>query len=577
MRKGPVFVALGTGVVVAVAGLFLGCHPAPPPSGEDAAADGPAWFEDVTEQVGLHFVHEAGPTGAYFLPQILGSGGALFDCDGDGLLDIYLIHNAGPGSRATNRLFRQTRDGRFEDISAGSGLDVSGYGMGVAIADVNNDGFPDVLLTEYGGCRLFLNDGKGRFTEATDRLGARIPVFATSACFFDYDRDGWLDLVVANYVQYDPATPCRGNSGKQDYCHPSMFPGSVSRLYHNRGRGPDGRWLGFEDVTLKSRLGLLPGAGLGVVCADFDGDGWPDIFIAHDALPNRLWLNQHDGTFREAALARGVALDGQGETAANMGIALGDVNGDGLFDLYVTHLTAEMNTLWQQGPRGYFQDRTAGAGLTATGWRGTGFGTVLADFDHDGALDLALVNGRVTRALAAEPGTAASFWSQYAQRNQLLTGDGRGHFRDLSAAQPSFCHQPGVYRALIYGDVNNDGALDLLVTQTAGPARLFRNTAPKRGHWLMVSAVDPACGGRDAYGAEITVHAGDRRWVRWLTPGSSYLCSNDPRAHFGLGENERVERIHILWPDGTAEDFAGGKADRCVKLKKGQGTQSPRR
>ncbi len=577
MGKYFVFAALSTGLVLALTGLFLGCQSARVPSSDEATADEPAWFEDVTEQVGLHFVHDAGPAGTYFVPQILGSGGALFDFDGDGLLDLYLVHNAGPGSRSTNRLFRQTRDGRFEDVSAGSGLDVAGHGMGVAVADVNNDGLPDVLLTEYGGCRLFLGDGKGHFTDASDQLGARNPLWATAACFFDYDRDGWLDLVVTNYLEYDPASVCRDAYGKPDYCSPHTFRGSVSKLYHNQGRGPDGRWRGFEDVTLKSRLGLHRGAGLGVVCADFDGDGWPDIFIANDAQPNHLWLNQHDGTFREEGLSRGVALDGRAMTPGNMGIALGDINGDGLFDLYVTHLTDEMNTLWQQGPRGFFQDRTAAAKLSSTRWQGTGFGTVLADFDHDGTLDLALVNGRVSRLEGTEPAGAAEFWTPYAERNQLLAGDGGGHFRDLSAGQPSFCGRPGVYRALMYGDVNNDGALDLLVTEVAGPARLFRNTAPKRGHWLMVSALDPACGGRDAYGAAITVSAGRRRWLRWNNPASSYLCSNDPRAHFGLGDSDQIDGIHVLWPDGAAEDFPGGKADRWVRLRKGQGTRSPRR
>jgi hypothetical protein len=521
--------------------------------------------------------------GDYFMPQIMGSGAALLDFDNDGRLDLYFLQNGGPNSRSTNRLYHQEADGRFKDVSAGSGLDVAGYGMGVAVGDVNNDGFPDVLVTEYSGLRLFLNNGNGTFTDITKEAGLESVLWGTSASFFDYDRDGWLDLVVVNYLDYSPSRPC-GDAGKPDYCHPNAFGGAVTKLYHNRGLEKGDADLNkkvrvpfFEDVTLKSGLGRLPGPGLGVVCADFDGDGWPDIFVANDSKANRLWINQRDGTFKEEGVVRGVAFNGLGRPQANMGVALGDVSGQGQFDLYVTHLTEETNTLWKQGPRGLFRDQTAAAGLASPLWHGTGFGTVLGDFDHDGTLDLAVVNGRVARAgklASGEPGASGGlepFWRDYAERNQLFANDGSGRFRDISPQNKPFCGTAAVSRGLACGDLDGDGALDLLVTTVAGPARLYRNVAPGRGHWLLVRALDPALK-RDAYGAEITVRAGDRRWLRWLNPASSYLCSNDPRAHFGLGQAERVDAIEIRWPDGAAEVFPGGAADRAVVLRKGEGS-----
>ncbi len=546
-----------------------GCRPAAGPPSDTEPTD-PPWFRDV----GLDFVHDAGPLPAerYFLPQIIGSGAALFDYDGDGRLDIYLVQNGGPRSDVRNRLFHQEKDGSFTDVSARSGLDVAGHGMGVAVGDVNNDGHPDVLLTEYSGIRLFVNRGDGTFAYVTRSAGLVHPHWATSACFVDYDRDGWLDLVVVNYVDYDPTRVCDAG-GKADYCPPWSFQGTVTRLYHNRGKSGNGG-VAFEDVTVAAGLGRTPGPGLGVLAADFDGDGWPDILVANDAQPNRLWINRHDGTFRDEAAQRGLAYNGLGQPQGNMGIALGDVDGSDRFAVFITHLNEELHTLWTQESPGRFRDGTAAAGLAASRWHGTGFGTFFGDFDNDGALDLAIVNGSVSRVKLSLSGQGGGqlppSWRAYAERNQLFAGDGAGHFRDLSPRQPDFCGTANVGRGLALGDLDNDGGLDLLVTRVAGPAGLYRNVVPNRGHWLIVRAVDPALK-RDAYGAEIIVRADGRRWRGWVNPGSSYLCSNDPRVHFGLGGAARVESIEVRWPDGTVEHFPERPADQVVLVRKGEG------
>jgi len=565
-------------VLLRVAGLiaviFCGCEKLPTTDPPPAPLKAPTWFEDVTDRLGLDFTHDVGAVGQYQMPESVGSGLAFIDFDNDGRLDLYLVQNAGADSTARNRLFHQETDGRFRDVSTGSGLDVAGRGMGVAIGDVNNDGWNDVAVTEYAAVRLFMNEGKGAFREVTHDSGIHNPQWAVSACFIDYDRDGWLDLVVANYIAYDPNRLCYDESGRRDYCGPKTFPpGTVTKLFHNRGTLSGPR---FEDVTTESGIGALPGPALGVVCADFDGDGWPDIFVANDGEPNRLWMNGKDGTFKDEAMTRGIAFSGMGQTQGNMGIGLADVNGDSTFDIFVTHLMEETHALWMQSPRGLFQDRTAASGMARPHWHGTGFGTVLEDFNNDGAPDAAIANGGVRRNKLWRPeartiAAVGEFWAPYAERNQLFANDGSGRFRDISLENNPFCGTPRVARGLVYGDVDGDGGLDLVVSNIASRARIYRNTAPSRGHWLRVRATDPRLGGRDAHGAEITVRTGERGWTRWCNPGSSYASSNDPAAHFGLGSATSVETIHVLWPDGLAEAFLGGSVDRQIVLRRGEG------
>lgn len=563
--------------------LFLliigpGCQKSPVPPRSPSASAAP-WFEDITAKSGLNFLHDPGPPpDKFFYPQINASGCAFLDYDNDGRFDILLIQNGGP-DRSPHRLYHREADGTYKDVSAGSGLDVTGYGMGCAVGDINNDGLVDVLITEYRNARLFLNLGGGKFREITKEVGLDNPIWTSSAAFFDYDRDGWLDVVIANYVDWVETEKCYDRAGNVDYCGPLSSPGTVSKLFHNLGRAGNSNLVRFEDVTVKSGLTGYSGAGLGVICADFDGDGWPDILISNDAKPNCLWMNQRNGIFRNEALQRGIAYNEMGNAQANMGIALGDVNNDGMFDIYITHLTEENNILWTQGPRGQFQDRTAMAKLATPGWHATGFGTLLVDFDHDGFVDLATVNGRVRRpsnpnapfTLAPELG---AHWSIYGERNQLFSGDGTGKFMEISLQNPAFCGTPTIGRGLVSGDIDDDGAIDLLVSATAQPARLYRNVAPKRGHWLMIRAVEPALGGRDAYGAEITLQTTAGQRVGWIIPSWSYASSSDPRVHFGLGPLNQVEGIQVLWPEGVTETFPGTGVDRVIVLRKGEGKGS---
>lgn len=545
-----------------------GCGPqaTPPPITSAPLPEAPC-YQDVTDSVGLDFVHDAGPTDDHFMPQSMGSGCAFFDFDGDGLLDIYLLQLGGPDSKSVNQLYRQTPEGKFVNATEGSGLGIPGHNHGVAVGDVNNDGQPDVLVTQYGGVKLFINQG-GTFADVTADAGLFNPLWGMSAAFLDFDRDGWLDLVIVNYLDYDPKNSCFAPNGAPDFCGPTRFPPRASKLFRNLGSAAEAQ-VSFADVSVESGIAAVAGPGLGVTVADFDGDHWPDIFVANDGLPNRLWINRHDGTFVDEAVSRGVGYNAMGKAFAGMGVAAGDVDGDQLIDLYVTHLDTETHTLWKQGPRGSFIDRTAEAKVSGPETRRTGFGTLMADFTNSGFPDIAVVAGRVYLGGSAKQ-TQLGFWETYAEKNLLLANDGSGKFRDISASNPGFCGNWNVARGLACADFDNDGGIDLLVTTIGEPARLFRNVAPDRGHWLQVRAIDPQHK-RDAYGAEVRIKFAGQELLRLINPAVSYLSSSSPTAHFGLGQEASYDSLVVLWPDGHSEQFPGGKADQLVEIRRGEG------
>ena len=530
---------------------------------------GAARFVDVAGDSGLAFEHVNGMVGQRWLAEVIGAGVGVLDFDGDGRLDVWLVQGGtlggDEGSKARDQLFRNVGavgEMRFENVTERSGVRADGYGMGIATGDIDNDGDLDVYLANFGDNALYENLGDGRFRDVTRAYGLDgVGEWSVGASFADYDRDGWVDLFVVNYVEFDIEgnKTCHDLAGRPSYCTPEVYPPTNDRLYRNDGAGK------FVDVTATSLKGS-PGNGLGVVSADLTGDGWIDFYVANDAMNNVVWINNRDGTFEDQALLLGLAVNGDGKAEASMGIDAEDFDSDCDADLFLTHLMAETNTLYvNEG--GWFADHTARAGLAASSSPFTGFGAGWTDVDNDGDLDLVSVNGSVTEI---DEQVEAGIEHPLAQTNQIWLNDGTGRYREV-AGGPAF-ELSEVSRGAAFADLDNDGDADIVVTNNNGPARLYRNES-SQGHWIGISLEDRVGSGL----AEARLLDRQCGYRSGRTDGS-YGSANDARIVFGLGDRIGARDVEVRWePGGLPEVFSGLAPGRYHSLRRGDGRQAASR
>lgn len=520
-------------------------------------------YSDVTGQSGITWRQFSGESPDRYLIETMGGGVAFVDFDGDGLLDIFLVNGGETphGKSSTpvrNALYRNLGNGKFEDVAAKAGVDHVGfYGMGVAAGDFDNDGFPDLYVTGFPASTLFHNNHNGTFTDVTDRAGVKNPGrWAASAAWFDYDRDGYLDLVVANYVQFsfDKPKKCEVN-GVRSYCEQVAFQGMPLTLYHNNGNGT------FTDVSKQSGFDKLVGRALGVVAIDVNGDGWPDLFVARDASPNLLLINRKNSTFEDAAVDAEIAYDPSGMAKAGMGVDAGDVNGDGLPDFIVTNFNDQYHSLLVGSPSLPYQDRTVASHLASFTKSYVGWGTKFLDYDNDGNLDLMIVNGHINQVIESTRGDV-----KYKEPPLLLRGDRKGLLENMrERAGPAFA-EGYTARGLAVGDFDNDGGVDAVFTRLNESPVLLRNNAGKDHAWIGIE-LQGTKSNRDAIGAKVTVLANGRKIVRWVVGGSSYLSSSDKRIVVGLGKSAKdsVDLI-VGWPCGIVQKVSGLKTGRYQRV-----------
>ena len=527
---------------------------------------------DVTAAAGLQFRHNSGAYGGKLLPETLGSGCAFLDYDADGWPDILLVNGmewptdrrsrGEGGGRSTLRLFHNNRNGTFTDVTRAAGLDVEMYGMGVAVGDFDNDGFPDLLVTCVGQNRLFRNTGKGTFIDVTKTSGLdRRQAFSTSAMWFDFDRDGLLDLFVCNYVKWTAEHDvfCSLDGKQKSYCTPEAYRGETCWLFRNRGNGT------FEDVTATSGIFDSSSKSLGVTLIDYDQDGWPDVFVANDTQPNKLYRNLRTGRFKDVALEVGVALSEDGKARAGMGVDAADFDNSGRSGLAVTNFDNEMIGLYRPQPSGTFQDVARRAGVGTPSLNRLGFGCVFADLDLDGMLDLIVANGHIDETVRNIRGNVG-----YSQAPLLFLNQGNASFREVSTQAGSTFSQPRVGRGLALGDFDGDGDVDLLMTTNNGPAVLFRNDQMGGNRSIRFKLIGTASN-RDAIGALVRIVHGGTSQSRTVKGGSSYLSQSELPVTFGVGTHDVIDRVTIAWPNGRNEEFTKLRAGRRYVCTEGKG------